>query len=129
MKTNKKIIIFIMLVLFVILVTPIYSKATTGDNPIENPGHYAPGKVDGSDITAVTNKVGPIFGIITTIGGVVGVLVIIIIGIKYMVGSVEEKAEYKKTMIPYLIGAIMLISITGILNLFAGIISNITSKI
>ena len=46
-----------------------------------------------------------------------------------MVGSVEEKAEYKKTMIPYLVGAIMLVGITGILNIFVGVISNIISRI
>lgn len=31
-----------------------------------------------------------------------------IIGIKYMLGSTEQRAEYKRTMLPYLIGAIML---------------------
>ncbi len=168
MKTNKKSIIFIILVLFIIFVTPIYSKANgynksegkieiarivpdiftledggggggtssgpyfesgSGDNPIDNPGNYKPGTIQGSDITTVTNKVGPIFGIITTIGVVTGTLVIVIIGIKYMIGSVEEKAEYKKTMIPYLVGAIMLVGITGILNIFAGVISNIISRI
>lgn len=31
-----------------------------------------------------------------------------IIGIKYMTGSLEEKANYKKTMVPYLVGCVIL---------------------
>lgn len=40
-----------------------------------------------------------------SVGSVVSVVMLIILGIKYMIGSTEEKAEYKKTLMPYLIGA------------------------
>ena len=33
-----------------------------------------------------------------------------------MMGSAEEKAEYKKTMIPYVVGAILLFAATTIAN-------------
>ena len=33
-----------------------------------------------------------------------------------MVGSAEEKAEYKKTMIPYLVGAICIFAASTIAN-------------
>ena len=46
-----------------------------------------------------------IITVISTIGSVISVVVIIALGIKYMMGSVEEKAEYKKTLLPYIIGA------------------------
>lgn len=46
-----------------------------------------------------------IVAIITTIGIVISVVMLVVLGIKYMLGSVEEKAEYKKTLIPYMIGA------------------------
>lgn len=174
MKTNKKIIILIILTVFIIFITPICSRANidnniqlsftkdtiiiagrpssqvtitdggygggssgggpyfgsgSGEDPLENPDKYNPGMLASSDITTVTNKVGPIFGIITTIGIVSGVLILIIIGIKYIVGSVEEKAEYKKTMIPYLVGAIMLIGIPSILTIFSRIIFSIVNRI
>ena len=32
------------------------------------------------------------------------------LGIKYMMGSASEKAEYKKTMIPYVVGVVLLFS-------------------
>ena len=41
---------------------------------------------------------------------------IMVLGIKYMMGSAEEKAEYKKTMIPYLVGAILIFAATTIAN-------------
>ena len=48
-----------------------------------------------------------------------------IIGIKYMLGSVEEKSEYKKTMIPYLIGAAIVFSGTTLPQIIYQLASNI----
>lgn len=48
---------------------------------------------------------GKILGIVQTIGVVVAVIIIVVVGVKYLMGSAEEKAEYKKTMIPYIVGA------------------------
>ena len=49
-----------------------------------------------------------ILGIIQIVGIILSVGCLMILGIKYMMGSAEEKAEYKKTFIPYIIGAILL---------------------
>ena len=46
-----------------------------------------------------------IVSIIRTIGVVLAVIILMVLGIKYMMGSAEEKAEYKKSMLPYVIGA------------------------
>ena len=46
------------------------------------------------------------------------VIVLIILGLKYMMGSVEEKAAYKKTLLPYVIGAALVFAASAI----AGII-------
>lgn len=51
------------------------------------------------------------------IGVLASVAVLIVIGIKYMLGSVEEKAKYKETFLPYIIGAIMVFAITVILSI------------
>jgi len=69
--------------------------------------------------SSVTKIGGTIYQTIRIIGIVVAVITLIIIGITYMMGSVEEKAEYKKRLIPYIIGAFLvgggsvLISIIG----------------
>lgn len=58
--------------------------------------------------TSVNKIVNVILGAVRAIGSIVAVGSLMLMGIKYMVGSVEEKAEYKKTMIPYLIGIVLL---------------------
>ena len=63
------------------------------------------------EVTDISNK---IIGVITTIGVVVAVIVLLVLGIKYMMGSASEKAEYKKTMIPYLIGAVLIFGASAI---------------
>lgn len=66
-----------------------------------------------NDIADLGNK---IIGILQTVGVVLSVVILIILGIKYMMGSAEEKAEYKKTMIPYLIGAVFIFLAPTIAN-------------
>lgn len=69
----------------------------------------------------IANK---IIGLIQIIGSIAAVVSLIIIGIKYILGSVEEKAEYKKTLQPYVIGAIMLFGITNILGIVVDLVGN-----
>ena len=59
---------------------------------------------------------GKILGILQTVGIVLSVIILVILGIKYMMGSAEEKAEYKKTMIPYLVGAVLIFLAPTIAN-------------
>lgn len=61
--------------------------------------------------------VSTIIGWLTGIGMAVSVIVLLVLGIKYMIGSAEEKAEYKKTMIPYLVGAILIFGASAIANM------------
>ena len=58
-----------------------------------------------------------IVGPIQVIGSLVSVIAIIIIGIKYMLGSVEEKAQYKETLGPYFLGAVLVFGITNVLSI------------
>lgn len=57
-----------------------------------------------------------IMGVINVAGVVIAVIIVMILGIKYMMGSAEEKADYKKTMIPYLVGAILIFAGPTIAN-------------
>lgn len=82
-----------------------------------------PGQLDkiasgNSNATAdeVVNLGATIVTIMQTVGIVVAVVILLVLGIKYMVGSAEEKAEYKKTMIPYIVGAILIFASTTIVN-------------
>ncbi len=73
----------------------------------------------------LTTKVNNVLGTIQVIGTVISVVAIIVIGIKYMTGSVESKASYKKVMIPYIVGAFLIFGISNIVpvlyNIFKGL--------
>lgn len=58
--------------------------------------------------TTLTTLGGKILNILQVIGIIVGTIILVVLGLKYMTGSLEEKAEYKKTMIPYLVGAVII---------------------
>ena len=78
-----------------------------------------------NDITTIGNK---LIGIITTVGVVVAVVVLLILGIKYMMGSAQEKAEYKKTMIPYLVGALLIFGASAITMVVVNVASGLTNS-
>lgn len=61
-----------------------------------------------------------IITVVSVAGSIVSVVVLIVLGIKYMMGSAEEKAEYKKTLMPYIIGAALVFAASAI----AGIVFN-----
>lgn len=91
--------------------TKLYEVARIVD-PTVNQNAYKVKKA--YDNEKVNNAVGKILGTIRNIGIIISVIVLMIIGIKYMLGSVEEKANYKETLLPYLIGDIILLAGTVI---------------
>ncbi len=100
MKKMIKILPILMVVIAILTtVAPVFAGKPIGDVIID-PSKDSAGKVQdlGNDI----------LGIIRVVGTIIAVGVLMVIGIKYMMGSAEEKAEYKKTMLPYLIGAVIL---------------------
>ena len=113
MQKKKKIFLFILLSLFFILIfsgIDVYAI----DDPISNANDWKPNIVEE---TILFEKAGILLGTINVIGVVGSVIVLIIIGIKYMFGSIEEKAEYKKTIWTYILGMFLVISATTIPNL------------
>ena len=75
-----------------------------------------------SDINTFSQNAVLILG---TIGSIISVVILIVLGIKYMLGSVEEKAEYKKTLLPYIIGAAFVFAASAI----APVIYNLAIKL
>lgn len=68
---------------------------------------------------------GTIIGTLQIVGVVVAAIILTIVGIKYMMGSAEEKAEYKKTMIPYIVGAVLIFGATTIANFVFQVVSGL----
>ncbi len=60
------------------------------------------------DVDTTETAANRILGLLQIVGSFVAVGGLMILGIKYMTGSAEERASYKKSMIPYVIGAVLL---------------------
>ncbi len=81
---------------------------------------YDPRKSSSSS-SAFFEKAGVVIGWISTLGIVISVIVLAVMGLKYMLNGIEEKAEFKKSMIPYLIGCFMLMAISIIVKIIANV--------
>ncbi len=99
------------------LSTMMYSTmAFAAITPID-PNQQFSTTTDSKGVSAVTNFGNNILGIVSAAASVIAVIILIVLGIKYMMGSAEEKAEYKKTLLPYIIGAVFVFG--------AGLISSV----
>lgn len=112
-KYKKTIVIILILVITLISTTVFASDLTNGVT-------ISTGKVKEAE------KIGNIiFGIARAVGIICSVAALMLIGIKYMLGSVEEKAEYKKTMGVYITGAILVFGVTVFAKELYTIVNNI----
>ena len=64
---------------------------------------------------------GTIVAYVTNAAMVVSIVMIAVLGIKYMLGSAEEKAEYKKSLVPLLVGAILVFGAAAIAKVIVGL--------
>lgn len=116
-KNTLKIIILIILSIVFIF---IFNHNSFAD--VINPDNYKPNSFDDPSNANKLKDIGnDIIGFLQIVGSILSVIVLGVLGIKYMIGSAEEKAEYKKTMMPYLIGAIMVFAITNIVGFISSI--------
>lgn len=108
MKKYKKLMIAVMLSILISI--PLCSFAIDM-NPYQNI-YQAP-----EGVGSLNSIGGQILGIIQVVGMGISVIMLIVIAMKYMIASVEEKAKLKETLIPYLIGAILLFGGSNILSI------------
>ena len=90
-----------------------------------DPDKYTPPTLTTEEAEPAMEKIKPIIGIISTIGTIASVVTLIALGIKYMIGSIEERAEYKKSMLPYIIGAFLLFAVSTIVTFIMNISNNL----
>lgn len=82
---------------------------------------------DGSaqiDKGSLQNASSSIYNILLICGVIIAVLIGSIMGIKFMIGSVEEKAEIKAALVPFAIGCIVVFGAFGIWKIVVTIGNN-----
>ena len=122
---KKSIKVISTLLLTIMLVASIAGTVLAVDpNTVLN-GLNGNGNVQTNDLTKVGNN---IVTIIQVVGIVIAVIVLLVIGIKYMMGSASEKAEYKKTMIPYIVGAVLIFAGTSLVRVIYSLSTSVSKK-
>ena len=114
-KIGKKITAFLSTASMMLIANPVFAKVG------KNPGDWT-GSGNKVSTAELTSWVDTIINIVSIVGSGVAIIALIILGVKYMMGSVEEKAEYKKTMLPYVIGAVFVFAASALV----GVIYNFT---
>lgn len=133
----KKVVKFTILIIMVLLITNIFAvyshKSYAAPVEVTDDGGSTSTSTSTKGMTDVTqdlnfwgdikeNGVGTFFdkkvekiaSAVRYIGIIISVITLSVIGIKFMLGSVEERAQYKQTLMPWLIGAIMVFAMTNI---------------
>lgn len=115
-------IILIMLAVFNIYLSYINKSFALGD-VTKNPDIWVNSEDNVGD-NILNNKSRPITGIIRTFGVIASVVTLAIIALRIIFGSTEEKANYKQTLLPWAVGAVMLFSMATIPSLVYDAIEN-----
>lgn len=120
MKKISKIISVLMVAMMMISVaTPVLASTAILDN-------LSPDTSQSDTISSLGNQA---LGIAQIVCTVLAVIILMFVGVKYMMGSAAEKAEYKKTLIPYLVGAVLLFAASGIIKLIAITSQNVVNAL
>lgn len=123
-KTIKLLSILLTLVVISgMMLMPTYANNTPADTVTLKPSDITAQSTDASD--DIKTLGGKVYGAIFTAGIVLSVIIMAVLGIRYMMGSTEDKSEYKKSMMPYAIGALCIFGASTI----ASIVYNLTSQI
>lgn len=110
MKKTIKIISILFLLILLVFATTTYVQADIDINTND----YNPGMLTTQDASRALTMAGKILGIVRNCGVIASVIVASIIGLKYMLGSLDEKANYKENAVPYIVGCALLLLCTTI---------------
>lgn len=73
---------------------------------------YKPEDMSSADQQKVADVTASVLKYIRYFGIILSVIILSIIGLKYILASAEEKASYKENMVPYFIGIMLLMAST-----------------
>lgn len=111
-KVFKVMAVLLILAALVFAVSqPVFAK-DSADNILSAVNSGNAGNVD-NGVNDVANSV---INFLWVISIIVTVIVIMVIGLKYIIGSTQEKAEYKKSLIPLVVGALLIVFATTIVK-------------
>ena len=97
------------------------SDVISGGDSFINAGQGGSAQIDKGSLQNASSS---IYNILLICGVIIAVLIGSIMGIKFMIGSVEEKAEIKAALVPFVIGCIVVFGAFGIWKIVVTIGNN-----
>lgn len=125
MKKYEKIVNIILMALlistFLVIFAPVTQAAggNTGDIVSEAGEFINVGKNENSPINENALKTGSstLYNVLLAIGIAVALIWGLVLGVQFVTGSLEDKADIKKGLIPYIIGCVIIFGAFGIWRL------------
>lgn len=115
-KLKKALILLFITTIVFFNITPISMAA---DGLIEVNKIQANGNSEAAGDMVVV--VGRILGLVRNIAVVLAVIIIAYLGIKFIMGSPEEKSEYQKSFIPLVVGIVVVVGAVQIATMLFGV--------
>lgn len=113
---KKKKILIVIFILFIIIICASQNSYATIDSVINNMSGVQTA-ASGAD-TGIGKVINIIIGLMQIAGSGISLIVVTMMGIKYILASADEKADVKKQIIPIVIGCVLLF---GAVNLMAAL--------
>lgn len=121
-------ILLILILLQPILITTCHAAGgfwsnviETGDNFIEE----ADAQESPIDEDSLKEEVEKLYSMLFMIGVALTVIIGAVLGIKFILGSIEEQAKIKEMLIPYVVGCIVIFGAFGIWKLVITLLSKV----
>ncbi len=123
----KKIIFILLLIIITFLLLNHYTYADSMSTIISGADDFiSTGKgqeqIGSDNLKELSDK---IYDVLLAIGIVVAVIVGLVLGIQFMVGSVEQKSKIKEALVPYVAGCVVIFGAFGIWRLVVILLQNI----
>ena len=129
MKIAKYIVIILLITFLLLSFSANYSQTNAAalsnvvsgaDSFIQN--GQGGSKIDNDDIHELSDS---LYNILLIIGTVIAMIVGVVLGIQFITGSVEAKSKVKESLIPYVVGCIVIFGAFGIWKLAITILQGI----
>lgn len=122
----NKVIKLVSVLLMVVMLTASFSTVCLaggeGKTIIKPSDIEVDENTQGAEMGNLADTAKKIVATIRNIAAILAVVLIAILGIKFMMGSTEEKAEYKKSFIPLIIGVVVVLMATSIASFIWNIV-------
>ena len=125
----KRIVILLFIIVINLLFLNINKVQAAGMSDVISGGEGFISAGKNSNVSLDTNELkntsDSIYNILLLLGIVIDVIIASILGIKFMIGSAEEKAQIKDALIPFVIGSIVIFGAFGFWKIVVGIANSL----